>query len=80
MNDKKLGKLRFLQVKIVYLRFCRHLTSKNGSAHFSGGEMQNIAECKPFFIQINLGLSEAATQGPAVGARRARKMATSKRA
>jgi hypothetical protein len=40
--------------------------------------MENIAECKTFFIRITLGLSEAATQGPAAGARRARKMATPK--
>jgi len=39
--------------------------------------MQSIAECKTLFTRINLGLSEVATQGPAVGARRARKMATS---
>jgi hypothetical protein len=42
--------------------------------------MQIIAEFKTFFIRIALGLSEAATQGPAAGARRARKTATSKRA
>jgi len=40
--------------------------------------MQNITECKTFFIQINLGLSEAAAQSPAKGARRARKMARPK--
>jgi hypothetical protein len=26
------------------------------------GEMQTIAECKPFFVRINLGLSEATAQ------------------
>jgi hypothetical protein len=36
------------------------------------GEMQYIAEFKTFFIRINLGLSEAATQNLDVGARRAR--------
>jgi len=38
------------------------------------GEMQNIGECKAFSIRINHGLSEAAVQGPAAGARRAKKM------
>jgi hypothetical protein len=40
--------------------------------------MQSIAECKTFFIRINHGSSEAAAQGLAVGARRARKMARPK--
>jgi len=44
------------------------------------GEMQNIAEYRTSFFRINLVLSEAAAQALAAGARRARRMATSKRA
>ena len=31
------------------------------------GEMQNITECKTYFVRINLGLSEAAAQDLDVG-------------
>jgi hypothetical protein len=40
-----------------------HITAPNHLAYFSGGEMQNITECKIFFILITLGLSEAIGKG-----------------
>jgi len=61
-------------------KYALHITEQSGFACFSRVKCKTLSDVKTFFIQINLGLSEAASQGPAAGARRARKMATSKRA
>ena len=44
-------------------------------AQFSLVKCKTLPNVKTYFVRINLGLSEAAAQGPDVGARRARKMA-----
>jgi len=56
------------------------LTKPNDHTRFSGVKCKSLLNVKTSFVRINLGLSEAAAQGLDVGARRARKMATSKRA
>jgi hypothetical protein len=47
-------------------------------ARLGGVKCKTLLNIKTFFVRMNLGLSEAAAQGPAVGARRARKMVTPK--
>jgi hypothetical protein len=51
---------------------------QNDFACFSRVKCKTLLNIKTFFVRISLGLSEAAAQGPAVGARRARKMARPK--
>jgi len=55
-----------------------HRTEQSGFACVSRVKCKTLPNVKTFFVRINLGLSEAAAQGPAVGARRARKMARPK--